>query len=339
MYSPLFQISPELLRLVASASELRAWIAQAVVDVAWLPGLQRETAARLAHSSTSIEGNRLTLPEVEALARGEQIGAPEKARREVTDCLAGMRWIWRRKANENIEEGGLLRLHQLLTRGTLPEEQSGRYKARPNRVVNAKGLTVYTPPPPDRARSLTHELLTWINSPRSKKLHPIVASGVAHHRLVSIHPFADGNGRIARALAIWLLCTRGFDTHHLFALDEFYEEDRRRYYEKIQQARELDDDMTYWLEYVAEGVVKTLEKTRDRIVSLRVSTKAPGTILTKRQEDVMRFLRDKGRLKSSDIESAFKLTRARVGQILKPLVDSGLVIREGQTRATTYRLA
>jgi len=61
-------------------------------------------------------------------------------------------------------------------------------------------------------------------------------------------------------------------------------------------------------------------------------------ILTKRQEDILRFLRDRGRVKSPDIEKAFSLTRACVGQIIKPLIDSGLIILKGQTRATTCRL-
>jgi DNA-binding MarR family transcriptional regulator len=96
----------------------------------------------------------------------------------------------------------------------------------------------------------------------------------------------------------------------------------------------LDDDLSFWLEYSAEGVVETLEKTRERIVSLQVAAKAPKMGLTQRQEDVLRFLRDKGRAKAPDIEAAFWLTRARVGQIVKPMVDAGLVVREGQTRAT-----
>lgn len=167
----------------------------------------------------------------------------------------------------------------------------------------------------------------------------LIVSGIAHHRLVSIHPFADGNGRIARVLGVWLLYARGFDTRHLFALDEFYEADCPRYYDKIKQARDLDGDLSFWLEYAAEGVVETLKKTRDRIVSLQVTEKAPRMRLTRRQEDILRFLRDKGKAKAPDIEAAFGFSRARVGQIIKPLVDAGLVIREGQTRATTYRLA
>lgn len=338
MYKPRFDISPELLRLVTLATEIRVWINSAVVDVSWLPILQRETAARLAHSSTAIEGNPLTLPEVVAIARGEEIGAKTKDKQEILNALAAMNWIWGRKPGAPIRESDLLHLHRILTRKILSDDQSGHYKTRPNRIVNHRGITVYTPPTPDKAKPLTLELLERINSKGSEALHPIIAGAIAHHRLVSIHPFADGNGRISRALAIWLFYSRGFDTHHLFALDEFFEQDRQRYYQKIQQARDLDDDLSYWLEYVAEGVVGTLHKVKERIIGLSISVQAPRMVLTKRQEDILRFLRDRGRVKSPDIEKAFSLTRARVGQIIKPLTDAGLVIREGQTRATTYRL-
>jgi len=338
MYKPHFTISPELLRLVTLATEARAWINSAVVDVSWLPILQRETTARLAHSSTAIEGNPLTLPEVEALARGEEIGAKAKDEQEILNALAAMNWIWNRKTGTPIKEADLLHLHRILTRKVLPDEQSGHYKTRQNRIVDHRGITVYTPPPPDKARPLTLELLEWINSRESETLHPIIVGAIAHHRLVSVHPFTDGNGRISRALSIWLLYLRGFDTHHLFALDEFFEQDRQRYYQKIQQARELDDDLSYWIEYVAKGIVETLNKVKGRILGLHISVQAQHMALTKRQEDVLRFLRDRGRVKSPDIEKAFSITRARVGQIIRPLIDSGLVIREGQTRATTYRL-
>lgn len=338
MYRPRFQITSELLGLIAQATELRSWIAQAVVDVAWLPALQRDTAARLAHSSTAIEGNPLALPEVEAIARGEETGAPEAAAREVKNHLAAMRWVWSRRAGSGVAEKDLLHLHSLLVAKLLPQAQCGRYKTKPNRVVDHAGRTVYSPPGPEQAKRLTGELLDWIGGAEAAKLHPVIVSAVTHHRLVSIHPFADGNGRVARALGIWLLYTRGFDTERLFALDEYFEADRRRYYDAIQQARDLDDDLSFWLEYAAAGVCEALKRTRERIMSLRVTSAAPRLRLTKRQEDVLRFLRDKGRARSPDIEAAFDLTRARVAQIVKPLVDAGIVVREGRTRATTYRL-
>jgi Fic family protein len=125
----------------------------------------------------------------------------------------------------------------------------------------------------------------------------------------------------------------------LFALDEYFEQDRQLYYDKIQQARDLDDDLSYWLEYIAQGIVVALERTQKRILSLRIRAKFPRIVLTKRQEDVLRFLRDKGRAKTPDIQNAFKLTRSRINQILKPLLEAGLVKRQGQTRSTSYGLA
>src|SRR3990170_3437218 len=124
MYKPHFNISPELLRLVTLAAEIRTWINSAVVDISWLPILQRETAARLAHSSTAIEGNPLTLSEVEAIARGEEIGAPVKDKQEVLNYLSAMRWIWKRKTGAPVKESDLLHLHRILTRKVLPDEQS-----------------------------------------------------------------------------------------------------------------------------------------------------------------------------------------------------------------------
>lgn len=338
MYEPKFEITPHLLKLISQASELRGWIGQSVIDVAWLPTLQKETVVRLAHSSTAIEGNPLTLPEVEALERGERIGRGVIAEREVLNYLASMRWIWKRGTAKTIEESDVLRLHRLLMENILPNNQIGRYKTKPNRIIDSKGVTIYTPPGAPQVKPLTLDLLTWLNSSRCKVLHPIIVSGIAHHQLVSIHPFSDGNGRISRALGVWLLYSRGFDTHHLFALDEYFSNNREMYYQKIQQARELDDILTYWLEYVAQGVLETLQKTKERILSLQLNLCLPKITLTKRQEDFLRFLRDKGRVRTSDLEKAFKITRARVNQIMKPLLDAGLVIRDGQTRATSYHL-
>jgi len=338
MVKPVFEITPDLLGLIAEATELKTWIHGSLLDVPWLPQLQKETAVRLTHSSTSIEGNPLSLEEVQQVLDGKEIPASLHARLEVTNQYEALKWISKRKAGETITEKSILHLHRLITDKLLPRGASGGYKSRANRVVDPKGRTVYSPPPPEKARPLTRDLIAWINTDQAKKLHPIVTSAIAHYQLVSIHPFSDGNGRASRALAIWLLYTRGFDIDHVCALDDYFLSEHQLYYDKLDQARELDEDLTYWLEYVAKGVVQTLSQTKERILSLQISHKGPKITLTKRQEEVLRLLRDKGRLKSPDLEKAFDLTRSRIAQIMKPLTESGLVIREGQTRATTYRL-
>src|SRR5436190_20836002 len=79
------------------------------------------------------------------------------------------------------------------------------------------------------------------------------------------HPFADGNGRAGRMLALWELYRRGFDTHHIFSIDEFYWEDRARYYASLAAVPKGGGDLTTWLEYTTEGVRATLERVWLRV--------------------------------------------------------------------------
>ncbi|MBF0492964.1 MAG: Fic family protein [Deltaproteobacteria bacterium] len=339
MYSPHFDLSSRLLNFITQATELKTLINQSLIKVPWLPQLQNETTIKLAHFSTAIEGNLLTLPEVQSLSQGEEIFAEKKSKQEVLNYLSALRWIWTQKSNALIQETTLLKLHKIIAQSLLKPEQCGKYKTVQNRVVNSRGQTIYTPPAPQETQALVTQFLSWLNSKAAYELHPILSSAIAHHHLVSIHPFSDGNGRISRALGIWVLYTRGFDTHHLLALDEYFEADRARYYNKIQQARDMDNDLSYWIEYVAEGVVQTLKATQHRIVSLQVSAKDHTITLNKKQEDLLRFIRDKGKVRSPEIERAFAISRSRISQILQPLIAQDLVIREGFTRATFYRLA
>ena len=96
------------------------------------------------------------------------------------------------------------------------------------------------------------ELLAWWNQ-ESARLSPVLSSAILHYRFEAIHPFADGNGRTGRALALWELYRRGFDTHHIFSVDEFYWEDRPRYYAALDAVRREGGDLTGWIEYARKG--------------------------------------------------------------------------------------
>ncbi len=315
---------------------MRCWIEGASLQVAWLPIMQKQARARATHASTSIEGNPLSLPQVEAVDRGEKIGVPQKFEKEVANYLKAMRWI-EKHARSRISEKAVLSLHKMLTQNLLPDKKCGKYKEKQNYVMNEKGFKIYTPPSPKQSPKLTKDLLNWLNSKETSNLHVVLAGAILHHRLVSIHPFSDGNGRLTRAMGTWLLFQKGFDTNHIFSLDDFLAGDRKRYYGKIQQARELDEDLTFWLEYVAEGIVKTLKDVKKRIEHLQVSARIK-TMLSARQEDMLRLLRDRSPLRTAELIKSLKVTRARINQIILPLVKSGIVIKEGKSRATRYRL-
>jgi Fic family protein len=169
-------------------------------------------------------------------------------------------------------------------------------------------------------------------------LHSILTAAIFHHRFVSIHPFADGNGRLARCLSTLILYQREYDLLHIFSLDEFFATNRKRYYQKLQQARELDHDLTYWIEYVAFGIVQTLKNVKKRIEDLQVT--ASGTLhLSPSQEEALRILRDNPFARVAYLTEQMKISRARVNQILSPLIKNGLVTKEGESRATVYKLS
>jgi Fic family protein len=108
------------------------------------------------------------------------------------------------------------------------------------------------------------EFLEWWNK-KSAALSPVLSSAIIHGRFEDIHPFADGNGRTGRALALWDLYRRGFDSHHIFSVDEVYWENRPRYYAALDSTRRAGDDLTGWLEYCAEGLRQTLERVWLRV--------------------------------------------------------------------------
>src|SRR5512139_3488841 len=128
---------------------------------------------------------------------------------------------------------------------------------------------------------LMAELLRWWNT-ASGSWSPVISSAVIHFRFEEIHPFADGNGRTGRALALWELYRRGFDTHHIFSVDEYYWEDRPAYYAALQGVREAGEDMSAWLEYCAAGLRQTLERAWLRIQTLQVKS-ADKLVLRPRQ--------------------------------------------------------
>lgn len=335
-YHPSFQRSALLVRNLAEASSLRAWAQQQLIDVSWLGPTQRDALVRLAHYSTRIEGNPLTLPEVEALAAGKDLPVEERAKREVLNYFAALRWIWR-SGPRMIQEADVLKLHRLLTQSILPADEVGAYKTKPNAVF-AGNQIIYRPPPPALCQEFTRDLLKWLNSSDSLNEHPVIAAAIAHHRFVSIHPFADGNGRASRCLESWILFRREFDTHHIFALDEFFELDRKRYDREIQTARDRDNELTSWLEYISEGVIVTLRKTQQRIQALRAKGAGPRIILNSTQERILQTLTQSPVMKGSDLARTLRISRALFSKAMRPLLEAGLVVKEGSTKAAVYRL-
>jgi Fic family protein len=331
-YQPDFTITPALLARVEQIAALRERILAATVQVPWIPALQKDTRTRNTHSSTAIEGNPLTLEQVRAVEEGREIPAvAQRATREVTNYFAGLRFIETESRKKSITHEDVFTIHRILAAEVMDQGTAGRYRAIRVKVGR------YSPPPPEDVSGLMFELLTWWNK-ESASLSPVLSSAIVHYRFESIHPFADGNGRSGRALALWEFYRRGFDTHHIFSVDEFYWEDRPRYYQALDAVRKEGENLTGWLEYSAEGLLFTLERTWTRVQNLSARP-TKKLVLRPRQEQLLRLLRDNKSMSPSEIWSGLGISKQGALDLLNPLIDAGLVKRVGSKKSGRYILA
>lgn len=331
VYVPVFTITPALLAKVEQVAALRERIQNAVVDLAWIPALQKDSRTRNVHASTAIEGNPLTLEQVRALEEGRELSAPgARPKREVINYFAGLRFVEKHAAKTAIRQTDILELHRILAGEVMDQGEAGKYRMIAVRVGQ------YLPPPPDAVSGLMFELLEWWNG-AAGKLSPVLSAAILHYRFEAIHPFADGNGRTGRALALWELYRRGFDTHHIFAVDEYYWEDRPAYYAALQGVREAGDDLSAWLEYCATGLRQTLERVWLRIQTLQVGS-AEKLVLRPRQEQLLHLLRDHGGMAPAEIWAALGVSRQGAMDLLRPLLDAGVVEKVGGNKTGRYVL-
>jgi Fic family protein len=332
-YQPQFTITAGLLARVERIAALRERILAATVQVQWIPALQKDTRTRNTHSSTAIEGNPLTLEQVRAVEEGRELPAvAPRAKREVINYLAGLRFVEKNAAKSRISHEDVLALHRIIAAAVMDQGTAGRYRTIHVRVGR------YAPPPPDEVSGLMFELLDWWNK-ESNTLSPVFTSAIIHYRFEAIHPFADGNGRTGRALALWELYRRGFDTHHIFSIDEFYWEDRPRYYAALQAARQHGEDLTSWLEYCTEGLLLTLERVWTRVQKFSAKPKQKKLVLRPKQEQLLQLLRDHKSLAPREIWDALAVSKQGALDLLRPLIQARLVKRIGTQKTGRYILA
>jgi Fic family protein len=330
-YEPQFSITPQLLTLVEQAAALRERIQSAAVELSWIPALQKDTRTRNSHASTAIEGNPLTLEQVRALEEGRELSAVEtRPKREILNYFAGLRYIEKHAKKKTLRHEDIFKLHRLLAGKVMDQGEAGRYRTIQVRVGR------HYPPAAADVSGLMFELLEWWNK-KAPELSPALSSSILHYQFEWIHPFADGNGRTGRALALWELYRRGFDSHHIFSVDEYYWEDRPAYYRALDAVRDDGGDLTGWLEYCAQGLCRTLDRVWTRVQSYQV--KSTGKlVLRPRQEKLLHLLRDHGSMAPSELWASLRISKQGAMDLLRPLIAAGLVEKIGTKKTGRYAL-
>ena len=202
-YKPPFTITNEILSYVSSISEKIGRIT-AISSLETKPHLRKNNRIKSIHSSLKIEANSLTFGQVRDVINGKTVFGEQREIQEVKNAYLAYAKI---KETDPYSVSELKRIHGIMTAGI--EEESGIFRSGSEGVF-AGDRCIFIAPPPNMVPELIGELFSWMRDCK-ETVHPLIMAAVFHYEFVFIHPFADGNGRVARLLMNLALLQSGYN--------------------------------------------------------------------------------------------------------------------------------
>jgi len=334
-FSPIFNITNAITRDLTRIERARGFLDAAALSDEWIQDMGSQAALKEAHHTTHIEGTNLTLDTAERIWMGKRVtGVDPNDRRELLNYRRAFESLSRfLESKHPISEVLIKELQFQLVKGTRGGEKSpGEYRNTQNYVGNSvTGDVIYTPPPPDTVPLLMKEFVSWVNE--AKEIHPVLESGIVQFQLVHIHPFRDGNGRTSRLLSTLCLYRAGYDFKRLFSISEYYDRDRRAFYDTIQEVREREMDLTGWLEYFTRGLSTQLAEVVSKgKETIRKDLIVRKQALSSRQGKIIELLLQNRNCTIADLENRFPgISRRTIQRDLRVLQDKGVVRSEGDS--------
>lgn len=347
MYKPKFTITNKILKNIGSIEASKEIIDNAPLLPYFEKEFKEDAMVRTIHYGTHIEGNELNLTEAEKVLKGQDVAARERDIQEVINYRKVMDYISRfhpKQKGEDVTEDIIKEIHSLTVEKILPKEQTGVFRKTQVVVKNSyTGEVSFKPPMAVAVSFQIKNLLEFINSSEEDDINSVLKSGAIHYELVRIHPFLDGNGRVARAFATLILYKEGYDIRKFFSLEEYFDKDALRYYEALQSVEKNDGDLTFWLEYFTLGLSIELSKIREKVESISVDSKikkrlgGKPLLLSPRQLRIIEYIQKVGYLQNQAFESLFPMiSEDTILNELKGLVKTGIIKKHGVTKGAKY---
>ncbi len=351
MLQPQYSITSTILSRIAEIAEIKAAVERSRVLPLNEAQLRRQAILRMAHTSTSIEGNKLAQFEVGKVLEGKTVRAPQKDILEVENYYNALKIIEElSKRKGDISETEILSLHKIVVNGLVEREKTGQYRPGDVYVLddlgNGREMLRFKAPPAPQVKKLVGELLEWLKDSKKEDVHPIIRAGILHLQFVTVHPFTDGNGRVARLLTQLQLYRDNWDFRKILVLEDYYNRDRMSYYNAENRAQgknyQEDMDFTTWLEYFSTGFLVEARKVLEQIQSIgfgKKSRKSEQIFLDRDEIQIMDFLTTTGRITSEDVVDILKIAKRTAQLKLKNLSDKGLLKLNGKGPSSYYTLA
>jgi len=337
-------LTADLLRIVGEIDEFKgAWKALGSLAPDRLATLRQIATVESVGASTRIEGAKLTDREVDLLLSNLDLGSfRSRDEEEVAGYAEATKLVFDSWREIPVTENHIKQLHGTLLKFSPREEHHrGGYKNVANNVEafdehgRSVGVIFETAAPFDTPR-LMQELVAWTKRElEGDRHHPLLVIGVFIVRFLAIHPFQDGNGRLARVLTNWLLLRMGYTYMPYTSLERVIEENREQYYRSLRSAQgTLDHDesrLTDWLRFFLLCLVQQKNSLAEKVSRERLMS--PLSVL---DDQLLQLVRQHGRL---TLTAAMTLTNANRNTLklhLRQLVQAGRLRLLGRGRSSWY---
>ena len=248
-YKPPFIITDKILMYVSSISEKIGRIT-AVGNLDTRPYLRRNNRIKSIHSSLKIEANSLSLGQVRDVINGKTVLGEQKEIIEVKNAFTAYEYL--SKINPyNIED--LKKIHGVMTNNILRE--SGEFRSGEEGVFNGDEC-IFMAPPAKFVPQLVSELFDWMKK-NHNQVHPLIMSCIFHYEFVFIHPFSDGNGRMARLWQTAIL-SKWKTIFEYIPIESQIEKFQDEYYDVIAKCH-INGESTIFIEFMLSQLDKILD--------------------------------------------------------------------------------
>lgn len=318
--------------------------------------IQFEAKIKQTYFSTSIEGNVLNIEQVKNVINNKTHQTRIKAEQEVLNYWEALSFLERsKKAKIKITKDFIFSLHNIIEAKSSRITKIDFRQPTPLGVLFAVYDSVtkspeYIPPEAKDINILIDELIIWINE--NQHLPSAIRAAIIHYAFVTIHPFEDGNGRSARALATYSLMLDDYDFKGFNSFEEYYSNNLNEYYQALQMdlsplfynGRNKPPHLEKWITYFCK--IMALNAQNIYLSALEASTKDNSyndllNNLNKKDLTLLRYCIEnkKSIILIKDLALVFGVTSRAISKWTKDWIDKDILVpNSGTKRITSYKL-
>lgn len=341
-----FVVSTDMLNLISEIERNRGFLASLKLPKTLLRKLTSETEKKEAYYSSHIEGAVTSLEEALLyLNKPSKKDYGDESLQMIINNRDALEYI-RSQKGQAFSHEIIYKLHRILVKNTHKKRPItvGKYRKGPIYVVNGQGKIVYEGPPASKVMEMMNLYIQWVNSYAG--IHPLLKAAIVHLHFVQVHPFDDGNGRLARALSNLYLMNQDYQFINFLAPSDYFDHHRAEYYRAIQTTRLHGNDMTFFILYYLKALIKQLEnvqaeiKKEKKVKDIRdiLSLKDQAKLDKKQVKALKWMLGHTEKMTTKKYCKFCQCSDETARKDFNQLIEAGIIERIGRGRNTGYIL-